>query len=222
MGWGVDEKGPRARALKEKLHGVPEGAPETWRIRIHRAISWLDRAEREADDPDAGFIFLWIAFNAAYARVLGIEEPSRKQLGAFLASLAGLDHGHRLREAIFKEFSGPIRTLIGNKFVFEPFWRALREHDASEGWKLQFEAGQRASMRAVINGDTAIVLGVVFDRLYVLRNQLVHGGATWNSGVNRAQVRDGAAIMASLVPIILDLMLEHPEADGGEIFYPVV
>lgn len=34
------------------------------RLRVHRALSWLDRAE-QADDLDGRFIFLWIAFNAA-------------------------------------------------------------------------------------------------------------------------------------------------------------
>ena len=34
-------------------------------IRIHRALSWLNRAEQCADDSDSHFIFLWIAFNAA-------------------------------------------------------------------------------------------------------------------------------------------------------------
>lgn len=29
-----------------------------------------------------------------------------------------------------------------------------------------------------------MILSILFDRLYVLRNQLVHGGATWNSDVN--------------------------------------
>ena len=37
-------------------------------LKIHRAIRWLGRAEKESDDPDAAFIFQWIAFNAAYAR----------------------------------------------------------------------------------------------------------------------------------------------------------
>lgn len=36
------------------------------RLRAHRALSWLDRTE-QADDLDGSFIFLWIAFNAAYA-----------------------------------------------------------------------------------------------------------------------------------------------------------
>jgi hypothetical protein len=56
----------------------------------------------------------------------------------------------------------------------------------------------------------------------VLRNQLVHGGATWNSGVNRQQVKDGAAILGTLLPLLLDLMITHPAQDHGEILYPVV
>ena len=58
----------------------------------------------------------------------------------------------------------------------------------------------RAGVRRLISisalgvGDSRNHGGFVFDRLYVLRNQLVHGGSTWNSGINRTQVRDGAAI----------------------------
>ena len=64
-----------------------------------------------------------------------------------------------------------------------------------------------------MNGETATVLGIVFDRLYVLRNQLVHGGATWNSQINRAQIEDGVAILGTLVPLILAVMMERPEQD---------
>ena len=50
--------------------------------------------------------------------------------------------------------------------------------------------------------DTQKVMGIMFDRLYTLRNQLLHGGATWNSGVNRNQISQGAEIMGQVVPII--------------------
>ena len=39
-------------------------------LRSHRGLSWLQRAEMCDDDPDAKFIFLWIAFNAIYAQDL--------------------------------------------------------------------------------------------------------------------------------------------------------
>ena len=38
--------------------------------------------------------------------------------------------------------------------------------------------------------DTPTILNVN-DRLYTLRNQMLHGGATWNSNVNRDQVTNG-------------------------------
>ena len=42
-----------------------ENFKEEFSTRIHRALSWIKRAEMETEDSDASFIFLWIAFNAA-------------------------------------------------------------------------------------------------------------------------------------------------------------
>jgi hypothetical protein len=63
---------------------------------------------------------------------------------------------------------------------------------------------------------------MLFDRLYMLRNQLIHGGATWNSSVNRDQLRDGCEILGCLVPIMVDLMMDNPQEDWGRPFYPVI
>ena len=70
--------------------------------------------------------------------------------------------------------------------------------------------------------DTLVILNNLFDRLYVLRNQLMHGGATWQGSVNRAQVGDGARIMAFLAPLFVGLMMAHPDEDWGLPDYPVV
>lgn len=208
--------------LKTRLKQAGEQVPEATRIRLHRAISWLKRAEREADDHDARFIFLWIAFNAAYAHEFGFEQPERELLRAFLARLVAVDAGKTLHQVVFKEFSGPVRLLIDNKYVFDPFWRALRDHDASGQWGERFNRDKKAALRAVVDHEPVTVLGVIFDRLYVLRNQLVHGGATWNSKINRRQVGDGANLLHSLLPTMIALMLDHPGLDYGEIAYPVI
>lgn len=210
-----------AASLKERHRAIREAQPESLRVRIHRALSWLARAERESEDHDARFIFLWIAFNAAYAREFGFEQKERDQVRAFIDRLLRLDASHRLHDVLFRQFTGPIRTLIGNKFVFEPFWRAMREHDASNAWETSFEGSRRLALKAVMDKDTATLLSIVLDRLYVLRNQLIHGGATWNGTTNRAQVKDGAEILAVLVPAMLDLMLGAAD-DFGEIAFPVV
>lgn len=211
-----------ATDLKLQLKTAHDRHEEPSRVRLHRAISWLARAEQEPDDLDARFIFLWIAFNAAYAKQFGFEQTERDQLQDFINALVQVDSTGQLKQAVFQQFSGPIRVLIENKFVFEPFWRVLREHDASDAWQKSFDAGKSRAMSALMGNQTQVVLSIVFDRLYVLRNQLVHGGATWNSQVNRPQVSDGARILGTLVPLILGIMIEHPELDFGEILYPVV
>ena len=208
--------------LKLKLKSDAERYSEPQRVRLHRAISWLTRANAVTSDLDAQFIFLWIAFNAAYAKEIGFEESERGKLASFNQSLVAIDSEKKLHGILFQQFSGPIRTLLDNKYIFEPFWKALREYDSSNRWEEHFASSKKAALGAVMAGDTAKVLGIVFDRLYVLRNQLVHGGATWNSKVNRAQLKDGTAIMMAITPIIIGLMLDHPELDLGEIMYPVI
>lgn len=211
-----------ATTLKAKLKRLEHAHAEHSRIRIHRAISWLARAEAEEKDLDARFIFLWIAFNAAYAQEFGFETTERRLLGDFLLKLLAVDGERRLHRIVFEKYSGPVRLLIDNRYVFEPFWRALREHDSSGQWEEAFSRSQRTALASIMGNQTQIVLAIVFDRLYVLRNQLVHGGATWKSKLNRSQVRDGVNLLQSLVPIILDLMLDHPTLDLGAISYPVV
>ena len=211
-----------ADVLRRKLKARAAGLDEGLRIRVHRATSWIARAQAETTDADLRVILHWIAFNAAYARELGHERSEREKLGAFFRLLHGLDAGGRLQTILFERFSGPIRTMIDNRYVFEPFWRALRDHDSSDAWSRDFDASKKAAMHALLAQRTDVVLEIVFDRLYVLRNQLVHGGATWNSQVNRAQVRDGANILGELLPVIVDLMLDHPDRDFGETLYPVL
>ena len=133
-----------------------------------------------------------------------------------------LDAGGRIHQALFVQFSGPIRTLIDNKYVYQPYWTAQQNWDRNESWREGFEASRKVALRALMDKDTVRVLSIVFDRLYVLRNQLVHGGATWNGAVNRQQVRDGVAFLGTLLPLLLELMIAHPGEDHGEILYPVV
>ena len=73
--------------------------------------------------------------------------------------------------------------------------------------------------------DIFTVPSVVFDCLYMLRNQIFHGGATWPAGFGRDQIRDGNRIMASLVPAILDIMQadigQNPGSElWGRVAYP--
>ena len=82
---------------------------------------------------------------------------------------------------------------MDNRFVFYAFWQHYNGMTGHEDWSKRFYNSNRQFINAFKKRDTVRVLSNVFDRLYVLRNQLVHGGSTWNSDINRDQVRDGAA-----------------------------
>ncbi|SLN77768.1 HEPN domain-containing protein [Oceanibacterium hippocampi] len=194
-------------------------------LRVHRSISWIGRAEAALDDHDARFLYLWIAFNAAYAderELQGIAAGERASFTGYFSRLVGLDTDHRIYHAVWESFSGPIRMLMKNRYIFNPFWQHHNGIDGFEDWEERFRSSARSFRHCLQRRDSARILSFVFDRLYVLRNQLVHGGSTWNSSVNRDQVRDGAAILGFLMPVFVDVMMDNPHEDWGRPFYPVV
>jgi len=193
-------------------------------LRTHRALSWLGRAEKESRDPDARFIFLWIAFNAAYANEIRDRKTfsERGLVQRFLNRLVEADSGQLLYHMLWEQFPGPIRLLIDNQYVFQPFWDFRNGRTGEAEWNELFARSKAAANRALGKGNTRRVLGIVLERLYTLRNQLIHGGATWNGKVNRRQVKDGVAIMNRLVPTVIHLMMDNGEQGWGEACYPVV
>ena len=211
--------------LKAKQRDIRSGFPETMGLRIHRSISWIGRAEAAGDDCDAQFLFLWIAFNAAYAderEFQGIVLGERIAFADYFTKLVKLDRDKSIYDAIWQRFSGPIRMLMQNRYVFNPFWQYHNGIEGFADWEDRFTSSRRGFRQAVEAGNTSRVLSFVFDRLYVLRNQIVHGGSTWNSSVNRAQVKDGAAILEFLMPVFVNIMMDNPQEDWGRPFYPVV
>ncbi|MGS0497014.1 hypothetical protein ACU8V4_07320 [Pseudoalteromonas mariniglutinosa] len=63
---------------------------------------------------------------------------------------------------------------------------------------------------ALANNETAKLTSIVLQRLYTtLRNQLMHGGATWNSSANREQLKDAVQFLSQLAPFIIDLMMDE-------------
>ncbi len=195
--------------------------PETLTIRLHRAISWLKSAEKQNDNLDVKFISLWIAFNACYAVDLnGISsKPEKAKLRDFTSSLVHFDRT-RLYNLFWEKYSGPVRVLIENKFVFEKFWEFNRGD--IDNYEASFNKSIATALNCLSKENIEGLMEIVLERLYTLRNSIMHGGSTFNSKLNRAQLKDACNIMQLLVPIIIDIMLENSEHDWGEIAYPVV
>jgi hypothetical protein len=209
--------------LKTQQRAERENHSPGLALRTHRSLSWLNRAE-QCEDLDGQFIFLWIAFNAAYANeiVEGERSTEKKTFALFLEKLVDLDTADVLYKLIWTEFTGSIRVLLANQFVFEPFWDYHRGNISEEQWKSNFESANAAANHALGQHRTADALSIVLSRMYTLRNQLMHGGATWNSQVNREQNRDCVAFLGKLVPHVIKLMMDNPSTLWGDACYPVV
>ncbi len=204
--------------------------------RIRRSLAWLERSRQESTEDMDRFVFLWIAFNAAYGNEAAlrdfVERDVEDERGSesyrfrtFLRNIVEKDADGNLERIVWEEFSGPIRILLGNPYVFRPFWRSVWNPERDGDWRRSFEDSKKVAGSALARRDIFTVLSVVFDRLYTLRNQIFHGGATWPGGFGKDQIRDGSRIMASLVPAILDIMqrdIDHnPDSDlWGKVAYP--
>ncbi|MGB1479490.1 MAG: hypothetical protein ACPG9R_17075, partial [Marinobacter salsuginis] len=127
-----------------------------------------------------------------------------------------------LDELVWTAYSNAIRVLLDNPYVFSCFWDHQKGRLSEDQWKHSFDGAKKAANAALAQQNTPIVLSIVFSRIYTLRNQIIHGGATWNGSTNRDQIRDCVAILTDLVPVVIEVMMDNPGALWGEAGYPVV
>ena len=209
-----------AKKLKSLLKSNRESITLDHAVRIHRAISWLKCAEDMKDNLDLQFISLWISFNSCYA-VLNKGEllSERDSFSEFIKKLVKYDTEGRFFYLLWNQFSGPVRLLVGNKYVFKPYWDFHRGD--LKDWKKQYDKSVSDSMKFLSAKNVEGLLEMVLDRLYTLRNQLMHGGATFKSDINRSQVKDGNKMLSLLIPLIIEIMLLNKDEDWGKIYYPV-
>ena len=152
-----------------------------------------------------------------------MAQARQETFRAFLQKLADLDSAKgRFEALVWTEFPQGIRVLLDNPYLFQLFWDFQNQRVTESEWKERFAAAKRAAQVALGKRDTVTVLSVVMARIYTLRNQIIHGGATWKSQVNRDQLRDCVKLMGKLVPLIVEIMMDHPETIWGDGCYPVI
>jgi len=209
--------------LKHKQREIRSSFSESLGLRTHRALSWLNRSEQCENDLDAQFIFLWIAFNAAYSQeadTIRITETQSFQM--FVQKLCELDQQEHIHHLLWDEFSSSIRLLIDNQFVFQPFWDHHNGKIDEQEFKERFSKAKTKANKALSQGNSPALLTVILSRLYTLRNQIMHGGATWQSSANRDQLRDAVTFLSKLVPILINTMMDNANTLWGEASYPLI
>ncbi|HCM1547179.1 TPA: hypothetical protein N2954_000767 [Vibrio parahaemolyticus] len=192
-------------------------------IRVHRALSWLNKAEQCTDD-DSKFTFLWIAFNSAYAQEFEqkLVYGEKGLYQEFLDKLVSVDATNKLHNIAWSEYAGTIRLILENEFILQSYWDFQRERISEQDWKNHRSKAKTAASKALGQCNTAVVLSILFSRLYTLRNQIIHGGATFNRSANRKQLRDCTSILEMLIPNIIELMMDNKSVLWGAPVYPLI
>ena len=219
-------KPPTCDELMDKWRAREASFSEMTSSRVRRSISWICRAEKAGEDKAMRFISLWIAFNAAYAvRHSPSESSERDQFNDFLEKIVRLDSHKRIYRATYENFKrlGSVESLIRNPFVYFRFWKDHYGESGYQDWKSLLRDDEHRFNGLIEQPKYIIrVLKMVFDRLYVLRNQIMHGSARWRGQAKYPQVTDGVAILDLLMPIFVDLMMDNPDQDWGELSYPFI
>ena len=209
-----------AQTLRKQFQAIPKDrrdANQAFSIRVWRGLSWLERAEG-LQDIEGKFISLWIAFNAIYGHLQddGMNASDRGSWQEFLAGIVKADTEDQLGQIMWADQRNILR-LVDNKYLFRPFW--LGQADAED--KL---ARSRRQVMVLLQQRSAVgVFQALFERLYVLRQQVFHGAATWGSKLNRPYLKSGTALLERIIPAMIDIIIAAgPGVDWGALCFPPV
>ncbi len=212
---------PTAVDLRARFHELPKADREVhqdFSIRVWRALSWMERAEAlDAGDIEGRFISCWIGINALYARIDDHNKPwgDREALGTFLTRIYKLDSKGRFRKILVKRQTA-VLGLIDDKYLCSAFW--------SSGGS-QVTRNIRAEVQKTIlsfrKHYQLPILRSLFERLYVMRNQVFHGASTKGSRLNRRALRACGNILADMLSASLSTMIDHGiHEDWGSVCFP--
>ncbi len=175
---------------------------QNYQIRVHRALSWLERAfEMDAlENPDGRLLFDWIAFNSLYGGwdpVNGTALRERDSYAAYLGQVM-LDDAHGVIPAALQMHRDLILKIFDNKFLDPLFWRNPQPGVNPATRRRYYEAQSLIASRRW----TELLVSVV-DRIYVLRCQVAHGAATRGSSLNRETLQTcGLLLEQLLLPMV--------------------
>ena len=196
-----------------------EHAEDLTPLRLTRVKSWLDRA-RDMEMETEKFLFYWIAFNAAYANATPEASvfTERDIFNHFIDRVVERDQEKALDQVMWNIFPNHIRVLMSNKYSCLFFWADQMNEDEGYDWRGAMEKEISVLNRAFSKGDTAKALKIIFGRLYVLRNRIVHGGMIFENGYNQKILENASWLMESIMSPVVEIMSD-PQHKWGLPLY---
>ena len=191
----------------------------SYQIRTHRCVSWMLRLEQVANDqPEARFLYAWIALNCLYSRWNHKDNepdrdgPSRRD---WLARVCQLDA--RTITDCLRRHRSLVKKVLQNPYLSQTFWRDPH-HPKAKGWAAEDANYLDRNLR---DGNVARVLTQVVDRLFVLRGQIIHGSSSGGSRLNRKSLNDCQRLLESMLPSLAWVFIEHgSDVEWPDVCYP--
>jgi hypothetical protein len=190
--------------------------------RVRRSLSWLLRAAELSDeDRPPRFVDLWIALNALYGQpryAKKFEPREREDFMEFVQRLAELRSGQSQLSHLIgkKHFQVRAQELIQNKYLWNEWWgKELDKHrERSREGLLRFEKSLR-------NSDAVTCLFCLFERLLILRNQIVHGSSSASTRKSRDALYPAILLLEEILPEFIRLIVrEGHGTDWPPVPYP--
>ena len=193
---------------------------QNFQIRVHRSLSWLERALEmdEKAQPEGRLLYAWISLSALYGTwdaQAGFPSREGESRAAFIAMLTGIDSSGLLADRL-RALETDILRLVDNKFVDPRYWKNPARPGNVHG------TYQRA-VRAYGEQKWGLILELALERIAVLRGQIVHGAATRGSRLNRQSLQRCRKVLEALLPAVLQLVIEHrADDDWPPLCYPPI
>lgn len=190
--------------------------------RVRRSLSWLRRAAELSDeDRPPRFVDLWIALNALYGQARYAKEFRPREREDFMEFVQRLAKPRSAKSQLGqllskKHFQVRSRELIQNKYLWNEWWsKDLDKYREKSG------AGLIHFEKSLRNGDAATFLSCLFERLQVLRNQIVHGSSSASTRKSRDALYPAILLLEEILPEFIRLMLrEGQDTDWPPVPYP--
>ncbi|MDP6541143.1 MAG: hypothetical protein QGF07_00020 [Phycisphaerales bacterium] len=197
------------------------GTHDAIRLRMHRALSWMKKAQEfeVPDDADARFVFSWIALNTLYAKWdsnIDNRQPEWQVREEFLRWMVKQDVTGRVQQVLLDNRKHCDR-LLSEEHLINSYWGNPTEEEARKARTKPRKIGKHYH-----DSDEVIkVLIPLIKCVAMLRSQLVHGQSTYGSSANREVVEAGANVMFDLVMTLLQIVAEDGLWEDDSVWQPV-
>ena len=238
-----------ATALLEHYQQRESDIEPSQALRAYRAISWLRAAEQDPQGLDMQCIQQSIALNCLIKSPA--PEPDLDGFAAYIVAhdqqrhiyqLLLQDYTNKVRRLIKNPFLYPdfwqqlqhsLEADNSPEQNNSPEPKNSPELDNSpapqptvidampQHWRASFDQQSVAALNALSRKRSDALLAIVLQRLQLLNHQLLDGGASFESRVNRQQLADAVSLLQALTPCLIRICL-NAQQPWQAVAYPVV